>query len=148
MTALMARAPYLSHERAVQVFGFLAEFAGTYPSLCEHDQRHYRDLARAAILVMREQEDIKELGFSPAIELVLSKLVRAGAAQDVGHYVLKTLRDRGLKLSYSDGKVLAGPRERITDNDADLIKRYKSELVEAIASEIPGDTAPTRKATT
>jgi hypothetical protein len=69
--------PRLSHERAVHVFGFLADFAELYPHLIEGDRRTYRDLARAAMDCLHDERACAEMSVDPAIEQVIAPMVRA-----------------------------------------------------------------------
>jgi hypothetical protein len=71
------RLPRLSHERAVHVFGFLADFAEAYPRLVEGDQKMYRDLARAALACLSDEQACLEMSVDPAIEQVIAPMVRA-----------------------------------------------------------------------
>ena len=71
------RMPRMSHERAVHVYGFLADFAAMYPRLVEGDQKMYRDLARAALTCLRDEQACAEMSMDVDIETVLAPILRA-----------------------------------------------------------------------
>jgi hypothetical protein len=66
----------LSHERALHVFGFLADFADAYPKLIEGDQKMYRDLARAAMNALQDERLCAEMSVDKTIEAVIAPMVR------------------------------------------------------------------------
>jgi hypothetical protein len=66
----------VSHERALHVFGFLADFADAYPRLTEADQKTYRDLARAAMNALQDERLCAEMSVDKTIEAVIAPMVR------------------------------------------------------------------------
>lgn len=73
----MKKLPPQSHERMVHVFGYLADFAEAYPRLCEGEQRMYRDLARAAMTSLADEQACAAMCLAPDIEKVIAPMVRA-----------------------------------------------------------------------
>jgi hypothetical protein len=71
-----AKSNRLSHERAVHVFAFLADFAEHYPALIEGDQKMYRDLARAAMNALQDERMCAEMSMDKDIESVIAPMVR------------------------------------------------------------------------
>ena len=90
------RLPFVSHQRAVEVFGFLADFATAYPRLIEGDQKMYRDLARAAMSCLNDEQACQEMSVDPAIEQVIAPMVRAQVIdkQITGRELAKKKRGR------------------------------------------------------
>jgi hypothetical protein len=151
----------LTHERAVQVFGFLFSFAGTYPKLCEGDQRMYRDLCRAALLAIgdeekadallekfkkeattdqarmaqEDQEKGQEADQAMLAGDAVDRLVWRAAKGDVAKAVLEMLRRKGLHLSTQAGKLLVGPRALVSEKVQDLVARHREGLIECLERE-------------
>lgn len=69
--------PFLSNERALHVFGYLADFAEFYQRLCENDRRVYRDLARAVMLCLADEEWCREHNMDSTFEEVIAQSVRS-----------------------------------------------------------------------
>jgi hypothetical protein len=66
----------MSHERALHVFGFLADFSDLYPRLIEGDQKMYRDLARAAMSALQDERLCAEMSMDKDIKSVIAPMVR------------------------------------------------------------------------
>lgn len=73
----MKKLPRMSHERAVHVFGFLADYGELYPRLLEGDRAMYRDLARAALACLADEHMCDQMALAPDIDRVIAPLVRA-----------------------------------------------------------------------
>jgi hypothetical protein len=66
-----------NHAQAAAVFAFLADWAEAYPHRCEGDARMYRDLARAALSALEDDELCAQMSVDRDIANVICPLVRA-----------------------------------------------------------------------
>jgi hypothetical protein len=125
----------VTHEQAAAVFGFLCEFGKRYPTLCEGDRTLYRDLCRAALLALREDEWEQEAALGSAVERAMDQTVRAQAQAEIGRHALARLkREHRLTRVTWDGRVLrGGPGRYVTDQARELVRRYEHEIKAALA---------------
>jgi ribosomal protein S19E (S16A) len=127
----------VTHEQAAAVFGFLCEFGKRYPTLCEGDRTLYRDLCRAAIIAIREQEWEEEAALGSAVERVMDQTARVQAQAEIGRHVLARLRrEHRISRVRWDGRELRGsPVRHVTDQARELVHRYEHEIKAALAEE-------------
>jgi hypothetical protein len=82
----------MSHERAIHVFGFLADFADVYPRMIEGDQRTYRDPARAAMSALADERLCSEMSMDKDIEKVINFVVRQELISERARSVKQVVR--------------------------------------------------------
>ena len=122
------------------VFGHLADFAAAYPGLLEGDRRTYRDLCRAAMLALDDEQRAESMLLARDVDELLFRACR----QDVGTWLLRQLRERGIgvKLVTEGGvRLQVGPQERLTPAIRARIRRWKQSLRDALVSEGLNDPA-------
>lgn len=127
----------MSHERAIHVLGFLHDFAAAYPSLCEGDQAMYRDLCRAALVSIDDEQRCESMLLSRDVNAVLFRSCR----EDVGAYVLRRLREHGFTVRFQSGTIYLGPKEKITSAVKDCVKHWKEGIREALLTEMLNEPA-------
>ena len=124
-----------SHERLTHVLGFLADFAGVYPSLCENEQAMYRDLCRAAMLALDDEERAESMLLKRSVDEFLVRACRS----DVGEWLLKHLRQAGVQVRLTRGegglRLQAGPREKLTPAISARLRRWKQAIRDALLQE-------------
>lgn len=132
--------PRPSHERMVQVFGFLADFAAAYPGLPEGEQRTYRDLCRAAMLALDDEERAESMLLTREVDEFLFRACR----MDIGEWLLRQLRQRGIgvRLVTEGGvRLQMGPEKKLTPAIRARVRRWKQALRDALLSEGLSDPA-------
>jgi hypothetical protein len=160
----MANTPrlILTHERMAHVFGFLFNYACTYPKLCEGDKAMYRDLCRAALLAIGDEQkadavlarfkeealadleraageegsqEAKKAFQDMLIADPVDRLVWRAAKGDVAKAVLDMLRRKGLHLTVREGRLLLGPRAMASERMQEVVARHREGLIECLARE-------------
>ena len=130
----MQKLPRPSHERMVQVFAHLADFAAAYPGLLEGEQRTYRDLCRAAMLALDDEQRAESMLLARDVDELLFRACR----QDVGAWLLRQLREHGIDVRLvTDGgvRLQVGPQQKLTPAIRARIRRWKQALRDALVSE-------------
>ena len=121
-----------SHERMTHVYGFLADFAAAYPQLCEGEQAMYRDLCRAAMQSLDDEQKAESMLLKHSVDDFLFRACR----EDVGTWLLGRLRELGVNVRLVtegglrlqiDGKATPAIRARI--------QRWKTALRDALLQE-------------
>lgn len=135
---------HLSHERAIEVFGFLADFAACYPDLCEGDQAMYRDLCRAALTSLDDEQRAEEMLLARGIDEVLLRVCR----EDVGARLLRQLRKAGLtiRLALEPLRLQIGPKEKLTPAISANVKNWKQAIRDALMTERMSEPALSKRA--
>lgn len=128
----MGNRPRLTHETAVHVFRFLAEFAQAYPTLCEGEQRMYRDLTRAALLCIDDEQRAETQLLKRGVDEILFRACR----EDVGAYLVRQLRRDGFRVTLTEqAQLTVGPREKLTPGLVERIKRWSQAIRDALLAE-------------
>lgn len=130
-----SRKPMMTHERAVHVFGALADFAERYPDLCEHDHRLYRDLCRAAMMSLDDEQHAESMLLRRGVDEWLMKQCK----QDVGSYIVGQLRQRGfsVRILLEPPRLSVEPRQKLTPAIRARISNWKDAIRTAILAEVP-----------
>lgn len=126
----------MTHEQSIHVYNALATFAGRYPGMCEMDRRFYRDMSRAALLALREQEWEAEVAVGPEVERVIHSALGTEPWCELGRAVLREARRAGLVVTWDGGELYAGPRARVTPPWQARLVRYREEIRHALAEEV------------
>lgn len=126
----------MTHEQSVHVYSALHAFAGRYPGACELDRQFYRDMARAALFALREQEWAEELAAGPDVERLVHSVLGDEPWCELGRAVLREARRAGLSVTWEGGELYAGPKARVTPPWQARLVRYREEVRHALAAEV------------
>jgi hypothetical protein len=124
----------------VHVFGFLADFAALYPGLPEGERVMYRDLCRAALTALDDEQQAESMLLRYSVDEFLFRACRG----DVGAWLLHRLRQRGVnvRIVRANGlRLRAEPPEKLTPEISAQIRRWKQALRDALLAEGLSDPA-------
>lgn len=130
----------VTHERMVQVMGYLSDFAVAYPELSEGERQTYRDLCRAAMVSLDDEQKAESMLLGRSVDELLFRACR----EDVGAWLLRRLRQMGLFVRLvTEGslRLQVGPREKLTPAISAKVKRWKQALRDALLTEGLNDPA-------
>jgi hypothetical protein len=123
--------PLPNHEQMVHLFGFLASYANARPGALERDERTYRDLCRAAMDALGEDEFMENARLAGALDHVLAHAVK----EQIGRQVLTALRKDNLRVRWEGGKLPVGPASKVTAEMKTRIERHKQGIRLALLNE-------------
>lgn len=119
----------------MHVYGFLADFAAYRPTLCENDQRMYRDLCRAAMDCLGDERQAEDMLVGVGVDEILFRECR----EKVGARIVTLLRKRGLtvRLAVDPLRLVIEPKERITKAIWAHVENWKTAIRDALLCEVP-----------
>jgi hypothetical protein len=130
-----------SHERMTHVYGFLADFAAAYPRLSEGEQAMYRDLCRAALVTLDDEQKAESMLLGRSVDEFLFRACR----QDVGTWLLNRLREVGVNVRLvrvgKNLRLRAEPPEKRTPAVVEKIRQHRQALRDALVQDGLSDPA-------